>query len=130
MDVNVDWSYTDDVESLLKSIVQVRQDLDEVSSQQLGKKYMFDSCKVYAFGKNIDLLKKSDLWTDAVEQFEVTMPKYRIREATGGSELVADFALFKLHRSPIMGVDQVRVVCRYVCDSLAPQVFFGTVHVK
>ncbi|NBQ48675.1 MAG: hypothetical protein EBU33_09510, partial [Sphingobacteriia bacterium] len=89
-----------------------------------GKQSEFIRCNVYANKKNLDLLRKSELWVDDETPKDVIFDK---RSNVIASTLVANFTLFKLHNSRIMGDDQIRVVSAFDVGHVAEQVWFGNV---
>ena len=110
MDVKLQWSVSDDVESLVAAIVECKKQLYEAAQQKYGPKTKLLSCDAYAGNKVLELLELSERWTACSEVIEhdASVPASRRLKQT--TKMVADFAEFKLHRMTLLGKDDVRVI--------------------
>lgn len=128
MDSTFEWTISDDVEGLVEAITACKQDLVDGSREKNGASSKLLTCDVYVDTKLLELLALSKSYLPCVEVDEesVRVPIYRRKKKM--SELVADFSVFRLHRSDVIGKAQARVVATFeVKDSSAPQMCFGTV---
>lgn len=126
MDAVVEWKINDNPEDLVAAIVELRGELTTECFKKHGMQTKLLKCDVYANKKTLEILRKSELWMDAKDPDEVV--KQNKRYFNDFSKMVADFNLFKLHESRIMGDEQVRVVSSFdIGESSFTQVWFGNV---
>lgn len=126
MDVKLDWTISDDVETLVDSIIDCRKQLIKDCVFKHGMRSRVLDCDAYASGKIIELLRLSTRWVECLDDLEedLTVPTWRRQKKH--TELVADFSSFRLHVSPVMGSD-IRVVMSFDVGDAAMQTWFGTV---
>jgi len=124
MDATISWRINNNAEDLVAAILELKNELQNACIEKHGKQSEFIRCNVYANKKNLDLLRKSELWVDDETPKDIIFDK---RSNVIASTLVANFTLFKLHNSRIMGDDQIRVVSAFDVGHVAEQVWFGNV---
>ena len=131
MDVNSEVNLSKGSDELIAAIVDCKSQMLEESRKKFGLKTEIVECKVYVGKKNLTHFKQHELWTPAEEpEVDMTIPSHRRYIKPDGIDMVADFSLFKLFLSPIIGDDQIRVVCHFLApDMLSHQVWFGNLTV-
>jgi len=131
MDVKLQWKLSDDVESLVASIVDCKNQLTSASNEKHGTTNVkLLSCDAYAGEKLVTLLRLSELWQPAIEftEEDLLVPLSRRQKKT--TELQADFQAFKLHCMPILGETVLRVVNVFHVDGTSSeQTMYGNVEI-
>lgn len=127
MDVKARWRISADVEALVEVILQCRKQLITECMRKHGMKTRLLSCDVYAGDKLIEMLSLSKRWRACMEMTEedLRIPPSRRQKRT--TTLLADFTDFKLHRMPVLGETDVRVLASFDVGDEADQAWYGNV---
>ncbi len=129
MDYRTQWKISSEVETLVEAIVICKNGLVVGCKEKHGStKVNLLSCDVYAGDKPLQLLGLSESWTPCVEFTEEDLITPLSRRQVKTTELMADFAAFKLHRMSVLGEDVIRVVNVFRVDGhSAEQTMYGNV---
>jgi hypothetical protein len=127
MDAKLEWVIDPEVEGLVNAVLQCRQQLVTQCVLKHGMKAHLVSTEAYAGDKVLELFQQSVRWLPCMEMTEedLSVPAHRRQKKT--TELVADFASFKLHRMSVLGETDVRVVVTMDVGDIAEQVMFGNI---
>jgi hypothetical protein len=127
MDATVKWKVSPDVEKLVEAIVECRTQLVNVAKEKYGlQRVGVQQCDAYAGLKVVELLRLSELWSDArPTPADVDARTGEVRAPV--SVHLADFVMFQLHSLPVMGEDAIRVILEADVAEDRDMVFYGNV---
>lgn len=116
-------------DDLVDTLARLKQELTNACFKKYGAAKAL-SVDAYASEKTVDLLRKSKMWKDAVDEEELVNEddsNSRRGRSAKTTVLVADMGFFKLHLADVMGDEQVRMVVVFKTDSPVEESWFGNV---
>lgn len=130
MDVKLQWKVSPDVDGLVKTVLACKKDLTNAcKSVYEGVRVKVLTCDVYAGDKLLQLFSLSELFVPVLETAEVideSVPESRREKVY--TEHVGNFTMFQLHRAPVMGERDVRmVIVMNVDGDSADQKWYGNI---
>lgn len=118
MDSIVKWRPSEDIESLVNSILECKKDLTKFCFSKYGSAKIIDF-NVFASSKVCDFLMMSELSKPASKEDGVVNTEWQ--------KYVANFELFKLHKYKHVDNETIRVITSFDVDEGAYKIWYGDV---
>lgn len=118
MDSIINWKPTEDIDSLIKAILECKKDLTKSCFSKYGSAKIIDF-NVFASSKVCDFLMMSELSKPPSKEDGVVNTEWQ--------KYVSNFELFKLHKYKHVDNETIRVITSFDVDEGAYKIWYGDV---